>query len=187
MKISFLLAFCIYLIPLAQAPAASPPDVLVKSITRRSSANPQEDKTFRRGLEKGRRFDRGPRFVPQFRLYPHDPDRRWGRQLAGRLAGQQKHLARVSQTLLVRTYSTALSTTRQAIDYKPAARPSPRYRGHRCAPTSTIGVIQPVSIDYEIGKIPGRVESLRRSKVGGVSPCGQPTATPSRAKFASTA
>jgi len=98
---------------------------------------------------------------------------------------QQKHLAAEFKTLLVRTYSTALSNYRdQQIDYKPLrAKPDDTEVTVR-SDVKPSGSSQPVSIDYEMEKSP-TVESLRRQG-GGVS-LVTTTATPSRAKFASTA
>jgi len=86
-----------------------------------------------------------------------------GAQLAGRLAGAAKQLAAEFKTLLVRTYSTALSNYRdQQIDYKPLRAKADDTRSPCRSDVKPSGSSQPVSIDYEMEKDSRRVESLRR-------------------------
>ena len=82
---------------------------------------------------------------------------------------QQKELTGEFKTLLVRTYSTALSSYRdQQIDYKPLrAKPEDTEVTVR-SEVKQSGSSQPVGIDYEMEKTPGGWK-VYDVKVGGVS------------------
>src|SRR5260221_6339327 len=117
MKFSFYLLFAL-LIPLAQAQQV-PPDVLVKSITEEVVAILKKDKDIQAGDSK-KAAD-----LIETKIVPHFDFIRMTRIAMGRSwrdasPEQQKQLATEFKTLLVRTYSTALSNYRdQQIDYKP--------------------------------------------------------------------
>src|SRR6266852_911177 len=106
------------MISLAQAQERAP-DVLVKSITEEVVAILKQDKDIRAGDTKKIADLIDTKIVPHFdfiRMTRIAMARNW------RLASpeQQKELAEEFRTLLVRTYSSALSNFRdQQIDYKP--------------------------------------------------------------------
>src|SRR6266851_4195101 len=133
MKNSFYLLFAL-LVPLAQAQQL-PPDVLVKSITEEVVAILKQDKEIQAGASKKAADLIETKIVPHFdfiRMTRIAMGRNW------RLASpeQQKELADEFKTLLVRTYSTALSNYRdQQIDYK-RLRAKPEDSGATmCGPT----------------------------------------------------
>src|SRR3979490_2949311 len=117
MKIFFCALFAL-LTPLAQAQQLAP-DVLVKSITEEVVVILKKDKDIQAGDSKKAADLIETKIVPHFnfiRMTRIAMGRSW------RLASpeQQKELASEFKTLLVRTYSTALSNYRdQQIDYKP--------------------------------------------------------------------
>jgi phospholipid transport system substrate-binding protein len=160
----FLLAL---LIPLAQAQQVAP-DVLVKSITEEVVAILKKDQAIQAGDSK-RAAD-----VIETKIVPHFNFVRMTRIAMGRnwrLASpeQQKELAGEFKTLLVRTYSTALSNYReQQIDYRPLrAKPEDTEVTVR-SDVRQSGSSQPISIDYEMEKTPNGWK-VYDVKVGGVS------------------
>jgi len=159
MKISFYLLFAL-LIPLAQAQQL-PPDVLVKSITEEVVAILKKDKDIQAGDSKKAAELIETKIVPHFNFI------RMTRLAMGR--SWQKQLAAEFKTLLVRTYSTALSNYRdQQIDYKPLrAKPDDTEVTVR-SDVKPSGSSQPVSIDYEMEKTPDGWK-VYDVKVGGVS------------------
>ena len=166
MKISFYLLFAL-LVPLAQAQQLAP-DVLVKSITEEVVAILKKDKDIQAGDSKKAAELIETKIVPHFdfiRMTRIAMGRNW------RIASpeQQKELAGEFKTLLVRTYSTALSNYRdQQIDYKPLrAKPEDSEVTVR-SDVKQSGSSQPVSIDYEMENTSNGWK-VYDVKVGGVS------------------
>ncbi len=167
MKIPFYALFAL-LIPLAHAQQPVAPDVLVKSITEEVVAILKQDKDIQAGDTKKAADLIETKIVPHFnfiRMTRIAMGRNW------RLASpeQQKVLADEFKTLLVRTYSTALSNYRdQQIDYKPLrAKPEDTEVTVR-SEVKQSGSSQPVAIDYEMEKTPNGWK-VYDVKVGGVS------------------
>src|SRR6266850_6613871 len=167
MKIPFYALFAL-LIPLAHAQQPVAPDVLVKSITEEVAGILKQDKDIQAGDTKKAADLIETKIVPHFdfiRMTRIAMGRNW------RLASpeQQKVLADEFKTLLVRTYSTALSNYRdQQIDYKPLrAKPDDTEVTVR-SDVKPSGSSQPVSIDYEMEKTPDGWK-VYDVKVGGVS------------------
>src|SRR2546423_15039977 len=166
MKNSFYLLFAL-LVPLALAQQLAP-DVLVKSVSEEVVAILKKDKAIRAGDTKKAADLIEAKIVPHFnfiRMTRIAMGRSW------RLAPleQQKVLADEFKTLLVRTYSTAISNYRdQQIDYKPLrAKPEDAEVTVR-SEVKPSGSSQPVSIDYEMEKTPDGWK-VYDVKVGGVS------------------
>src|SRR5438477_13062349 len=166
MKNSFYLLFAL-LVPLALAQQLAP-DVLVKSISEEVVAILKKDKDIQAGDTKKAADLIEAKIVPHFnfiRMTRIAMARNW------RLASpeQQKILADEFKTLLVRTYSTAISNYRdQQIDYKPLrAKPEDTEVTVR-SEVKPSGSSQPVSIDYEMEKTPNGWK-VYDVKVGGVS------------------
>jgi len=166
MKNSFYLLFAL-LVPLALAQQLAP-DVLVKSISEEVVAILKKDKDIQAGDTKKAADLIEAKIVPHFnfiRMTRIAMARNW------RLASpeQQKILADEFKTLLVRTYSTAISNYRdQQIDYKPLrAKPEDTEVTVR-SEVKPSGSSQPVSIDYEMETTPNGWK-VYDVKVGGVS------------------
>jgi phospholipid transport system substrate-binding protein len=166
MKISLCLLFAL-LVPLAQAQQPAP-DVLVKSITEEVVAILKKDQDIQAGDPKKVADLIDTKVVPHFnfiRMTRLAMARNW------RLASpeQQKELAGEFKTLLVRTYSTALSNYRdQQIDYKPLRAKPEDTEVTVKSDVKQSGSSQPVSIDYEMEKTPNGWK-VYDVKVGGVS------------------
>jgi len=166
MKISFCLLFAL-LVPLAQAQQL-PPDVLVKSITEEVVAILKKDKDIQAGDAKKAADLIETKIVPHFnfvRMTRIAMARNW------RLASpeQQKELVGEFKTLLVRTYSTALSNYRdQQIDYRPLRAKPEDTEVTVKSDVKPSGSSQPISIDYEMEKTPNGWK-VYDVKVGGVS------------------
>ncbi len=155
------------LVPVAQAQEPAP-DVLVKSITEEVVAVLKQDKDIQAGNPKKIEELIEAKVLPHFnftRMTRIAMARNW------RLATpeQQKELTAEFKTLLVRTYSTALSNYRdQLIDYKPLrAKPEDVDVTVR-SEVKQSGSSQPVAIDYEMEKTPNGWK-VYDVKVGGVS------------------
>src|SRR5256714_3140223 len=166
MKNSFYLLFAL-LVPLALAQQLAP-DVLVKSVSEEVVAILKKDKDIQAGDRKKAADLIEAKIVPHFnfiRMTRIAMARNW------RLASpeQQKTLADEFKTLLVRTYSTAISNYRdQQIDYKPLrAKPEDTEVTVR-SEVKPSGSSQPVSIDYEMETTPNGWK-VYDVKVGGVS------------------
>jgi phospholipid transport system substrate-binding protein len=154
-------------IAVAQA-QESAPDVLVKTITQEVVAVLKQDKDIQAGDSKKVTALIETKILPHFdftRMTRIAVARNW------RLASpeQRKELTEEFKTLLVRTYSTALSSYRdQQIDFKPLrAKPEDTevtVKTEVKQPNSP----QPVSIDYEMEKTPGGWK-VYDVKVSGVS------------------
>src|SRR6266446_5277790 len=167
MKLPFYALFAL-LIPLAHAQQPVAPDALVKSITEEVVAILKQDKDIQAGDTKKAADLIETKIVPHFnfiRMTRIAMGRNW------RLASpeQQKVLADEFKTLLVRTYSTALSNYRdQQIDYRPLrAKPEDTEVTVR-SEVKQSGSSQPVAIDYEMEKTPNGWK-VYDVKVGGVS------------------
>jgi len=155
------------LVPVAQAQEPAP-DVLVKSITEEVVAVLKQDKDIQAGNPKKIEELIEAKVLPHFnftRMTRIAMARNW------RLATpeQQKDLTGEFRTLLVRTYSTALSNYRdQVIDYKPLrAKPEDDEVTVR-SEVKQSGSSQTVAIDYEMEKTPNGWK-VYDVKVGGVS------------------
>lgn len=166
MKISLYALFALF-VPLAQAQQLAP-DVLVKSITEEVVGILKKDQDIQAGDAKKAADLIETKIVPHFnfiRMTRIAMGRNW--QLAS--PEQQKALASEFKTLLVRTYSTALSNYRdQQIDYKPMrAKPEDTEVTVR-SDVKQSGSSQPVAINYEMEKTPNGWK-VYDVKVGGVS------------------
>src|SRR5437879_8792162 len=151
MKIPFYALFAL-LIPLAHAQQPVAPDVLVKAIREEVVDILKQDKDMQAGDTKKAADLIETKSVPQFnfiRMTRIAMGRNW------RLASpeQQKVLADEFKTLLVRTYSTALSNYRdQQIDYRPLrAKPEDTEVTVR-SEVKQSGSSQPVAIDSQEAK-----------------------------------
>ncbi|TMG74892.1 MAG: ABC transporter substrate-binding protein [Betaproteobacteria bacterium] len=155
------------LIPVAQAQEIAP-DVLVKSISQEVIAVLKQDKDIQAG---------NPKKVEELietKVLPHFNFTRMTRIAMGRnwrvaTPEQQKELTGEFRTLLVRTYSTALSNYRdQQIDYKPLRAKPEDVEVTVRSEVKQSGSSQPVAIDYEMEKTPDGWK-VYDVKVGGVS------------------
>ncbi len=155
------------LIPVAQAQEVAP-DVLVKSITQEVVAILKQDKDIQAGDPKKIADLIEIKVVPHFN-FVHMTRIAMARNWRVASPDQQKGLTGEFKTLLVRTYSTALSSYRdQQIDYKPLrAKPEDTEVTVR-SEVKQSGSSQPVGIDYEMEKTPGGWK-VYDVKVGGVS------------------
>jgi phospholipid transport system substrate-binding protein len=155
------------LAPAAQAQALAP-DALVKTITDEVVAMLKKDKDIQAGdTQKAAE-------LIEAKIVPHFDFTRMARIAVARnwrsaTPDQQKQLASEFKTLLVRTYSTALTNYRdQQIDYKPLrAKPEDSEVTVR-SDVKQSGSSQPVSIDYEMEKTDNGWK-IYDVKVGGVS------------------
>src|SRR5437762_3393733 len=166
MKNSFYLLFAL-LVPLALAQQLET-DVLVTPTSKQALPILKKDKDTQPADTKKAADLIEAKIVPHFnfiRMTRIAMARNW------RLASpeQQKILADEFKTLLVRTYSTAISNYRdQQIDYKPLrAKPEDTEVTVR-SEVKPSGSSQPVSIDYETEKTPNGWK-VYDVKVGGVS------------------
>jgi len=155
------------LVPVAQAQEPAP-DVLVKSITEEVVAVLKQDKDIQAGNPKKIEELIEAKVLPHFnftRMTRIAMARNWG--LA--TPEQQKELTGEFKTLLVRTYSTALSNYRdQVIDYKPLRAKPEDVEVTVRSEVKQSGSSQPVAIDYEMEKTPNGWK-VYDVKVGGVS------------------
>jgi len=155
------------LVPVAQAQEPAP-DVLVKSITGEVVAVLKQDRDIQAGNPKKIEELIEAKVLPHFnftRMTRIAMARNW------RLATpeQQKDLTGEFRTLLVRTYSTALSNYRdQVIDYKPLRAKPEDVEVTVRSEVKQSGSSQPVAIDYEMEKTPNGWK-VYDVKVGGVS------------------
>jgi len=155
------------LAPLAHAQDTTP-DALVKSITEEVVTVLKRDKDIQAGNPKKVADLIETKILPHFnftRMTRIAMARNW-RQASPE---QQKELTTEFQTLLVRTYSNALSNFRdQQVDYKPLrSRPEDTEVTVRTE-VKQPGASQPVGIDYEMEKTPNGWK-VYDVKVGGVS------------------
>jgi phospholipid transport system substrate-binding protein len=166
MKTAF--CFCLALLaPLAQAQALAP-DALVKTITDEVIAMLKKDKDIQAGdTQKAAE-------LIEAKIAPHFDFTRMARIAMARnwrsaTPDQQKQLAVEFKTLLVRTYSTALTNYRdQQIDYKPLRAKPDDAEVTVKSDVKQSGSSQPVSIDYEMEKTDNGWK-IYDVKVGGVS------------------
>ena len=155
------------LVPVAQAQEPAP-DALVKSISQEVIAVLKQDKDIQAGNPKKIEELIEAKVLPRFnftRMTRIAMARNW------RLATpeQQKELTAEFKTLLVRTYSTALSNYRdQLIDYKPLRAKPEDVEVTVRSEVKQSGSSQPVAIDYEMEKTPNGWK-VYDVKVGGVS------------------
>ena len=155
------------LVPAAQAQEPAP-DALVKSISQEVIAVIKQDKDIQAGDPKKVEALIETKVLPHFnftRMTRIAMARNW------RLATpeQQKELTAEFKTLLVRTYSTALSNYRdQLIDYKPLRAKPEDVEVTVRSEVKQSGSSQTVAIDYEMEKTPNGWK-VYDVKVGGVS------------------
>ena len=155
------------LIPIAQAQVLAP-DVLVKTITEEVVAILKQDKDIQAGDPKKVADLIETKVVPHFnftRMTRIAMARNW----RSASPEQQKELTGEFKTLLVRTYSTAISSYRdQKIDYRPLRAKPEDTEVTVKSEVKQSGSSQPVSIDYEMEKTPNGWK-VYDVKVGGVS------------------
>jgi phospholipid transport system substrate-binding protein len=166
MKIPF--CFLIAFLPfLAQAQTVAP-DVLVKTITDDVAAVLKKDKDIQSGDTKKAADLIEAKIVPHFN-FTRMARIAMGRNWRSATPEQQKQLAGEFKTLLVRTYSTALTNYRdQQIDYKPLRAKPEDTEVTVKSDVKQSGSSQPVSIDYEMEKTPNGWK-VYDVKVDGVS------------------
>jgi phospholipid transport system substrate-binding protein len=154
-------------IPIAQAQVLAP-DVLVKTITEEVVAILKQDKDIQAGDPKKVAELLETKVVPHFnftRMTRIAMARNW----RSASPEQQKELTGEFKTLLVRTYSTAISSYRdQKIDYRPLRAKPEDTEVTVKSEVKQSGSSQPVSIDYEMEKTPNGWK-VYDVKVGGVS------------------
>ena len=154
-------------IPVAQAQVLAP-DVLVKTITEEVVAILKQDKDIQAGDTKKVASLIETKVVPHFnftRMTRIAMARNW----RSASPEQQKELTGEFKTLLVRTYSTAISNYRdQKIDYRPLRAKPEDTEVTVKSEVKQSGSSQPVSIDYEMEKTPNGWK-VYDVKVGGVS------------------
>ena len=154
-------------IPIAQAQVLAP-DVLVKTITEEVVAILKQDKDIQAGNPKKVADLIETKVVPHFnftRMTRIAMARNW----RSASPEQQKELTAEFKTLLVRTYSTAISSYRdQRIDYRPLRAKPEDTEVTVKSEVKQSGSSQPVSIDYEMEKTPNGWK-VYDVKVGGVS------------------
>jgi phospholipid transport system substrate-binding protein len=166
MKIPF--CFLIAFLPLLAQAQTVAPDVLVKTITDDVAAVLKKDKDIQSGDTKKAADLIEAKIVPHFN-FTRMARIAMGRNWRSATPEQQKELAGEFKTLLVRTYSTALTNYRdQQINYKPLrAKPEDTEVTVKSDVTQS-GSSQPVSIDYEMEKTPNGWK-VYDVKVDGVS------------------
>jgi phospholipid transport system substrate-binding protein len=154
-------------IPIAQAQVLAP-DALVKTITEEVVAILKQDKDIQAGDPKKVADLIDTKVVPHFnftRMTRIAMARNW----RSASPEQQKELTGEFKTLLVRTYSTAISSYRdQKIDYRPLRAKPEDTEVTVKSEVKQSGSSQPVSIDYEMEKTPNGWK-VYDVKVGGVS------------------
>ncbi|HTQ75789.1 MAG TPA: ABC transporter substrate-binding protein [Burkholderiales bacterium] len=143
--------FLAFLASLAQAETV-PPDVLVKMITDDVAAAIRKDADIRAGDTRKAADLIEAKIVPHFnftRMARIAMARNW----RSATPEQQKEIAAQFKTLLIRTYSTALTNYRdQEIDYKPLRSKPDDTEVTVKSDVKPTGATQPVSIDYELEK-----------------------------------
>jgi phospholipid transport system substrate-binding protein len=150
MKIPFL--FLLACLPLLAEAQTIAPDVLVKTITDEVAAVLKKDKDIQAG------DTRKAGDLIETKIVPHFDFTRMARIAMARnwraaTPEQQKELAAEFKTLLVRTYSTALTNYRdQEIDYKPLRAKPEDTEVTVKSEVKQSGSSQPVPIDYEMEK-----------------------------------
>jgi phospholipid transport system substrate-binding protein len=144
------------------------PDALVRNITQDVVTVLKQDKDIQAGDPKKVAALIDTKVLPHFN-FTRMTRLTMGRNWRSASPEQQKELISEFRTLLVRTYSTALSSYRdQQIDFKPLrAKPEDTEVTVRTE-VKPSGSSQPVSIDYEMEKTPGGWK-VYDVKVGGVS------------------
>jgi len=162
------LCFLLALLPaLAQAQTTAP-DVLVKTITDEVTAMIKKDKDIQAGDTKKAAELIESKIVPHFN-FTRMARLAMGRNWRSATPEQQKELASEFKTLLVRTYSTALTNYReQRIDYKPLRAKADDNEVTVKSDVKQSGSSQPVTIDYEMEKTDNGWK-IYDVKVGGVS------------------
>ncbi len=154
-------------IPIAQAQELAP-DALVKTITEEFVAVLKQDKDIQAGDPKKVAGLIETKVVPHFnftRMTRIAMARNW----RSASPEQQEELTGQFKTLLVRTYSTAITSYRdQKIDYKPLRAKPEDTEVTVKSEVKQVGSTQPVSIDYEMEKTPNGWK-VYDVKVGGVS------------------
>ena len=144
------------------------PDVLVKSITHEVVATLKQDKEIQAGDPKKVSLLIETKVLPHFN-FTHMTRLAMARNWRLASPEQQKELTDEFKTLLVRTYSTALSGYRdQQIAFKPLRSKPEDTEATVRTEVKQSGSSQPVPIDYEMEKTPDGWK-VYDVKVGGVS------------------
>jgi phospholipid transport system substrate-binding protein len=155
------------LIPVAQAQQPAP-DMLVKSISEEVIAVIKQDKDIKAGNPKKVEELIETKVLPHFN-FPRMTQIAMARNWRLATPEQRKELTAEFKTLLVRTYSTALSNYRdQQIDYKPLRAKPEDVEVTVRSEVKQSGSSQTVAIDYEMEKTPNGWKVFD-VKVGGVS------------------
>lgn len=141
------------LTPMALAADTAPPDVLVRDVTNEVLAIVRQDKAIQSG-DTGRVLN-----LVEEKVLPHFNFRRMTMLAVGRdwrqaSPDQQSHLVSAFRTLLVRTYSNALTQYRdQTIDFKPVRMSDADTTVQVRTEVRQTGA-QPIGIDYTLEKTP---------------------------------
>jgi phospholipid transport system substrate-binding protein len=165
MKLFFALCFSVFAAAVSAQDLA--PDAQVKKITEEVIGIIKQDQDIRAGNQKKINELVDAKVLPYFN-FSHMTALAVGRNWPKANAEQQKTLTSEFRTLLVRTYSTALSTYKnQVIEFKPlraaAADTDVTVRTQVKQPGT-----EPISIDYSMEKIPSGWK-VYDVAVGGVS------------------
>jgi phospholipid transport system substrate-binding protein len=143
--------FLVLLVSVAHAQTVAP-DTLVKMITDEVAAAIKKDADIRAGDTKKAADLIEAKIVPHFnftRMARIAMARNW----RSATPEQQKQIAAEFKTLLIRTYSTALTNYRdQEIDYKPLRAKPDDTEVTVKSDVKPTGATQPVSIDYDLEK-----------------------------------
>jgi len=162
------LCFLLALLPALGQAQTTAPDVLVKTITDEVTAMIKKDKDIQAGDTKKAAELIESKIVPHFN-FTRMARLAMGRNWRSATPEQQKEIASEFKTLLVRTYSTALTNYReQRIDYKPLRAKADDNEVTVKSDVKQSGSSQPVTIDYEMEKTDNGWK-IYDVKVGGVS------------------
>jgi phospholipid transport system substrate-binding protein len=162
-----LYAFALYAVAAVAVAQDTAPDALVKSITQEVIGILKQDKDVQSGDPKKLANIIETKVLPHFEL-TRMTQLAMGRNWRMATPEQQRTLTAEFMTLLVRTYSTALSTYRdQVIDVKPL-RASPQATDVTVKSDVKRAGSQAITIDYDLGKTAAGWK-VYDVKVGGVS------------------
>jgi phospholipid transport system substrate-binding protein len=162
-----LCALALYAVATLAVAQDTAPDALVKSITQEVIGILKHDKDVQSGDPKKLANVIETKVLPHFEL-TRMTQLAMGRNWRMATPEQQRTLTAEFMTLLVRTYSTALSTYRdQVIDVKPLRAP-PNATDVTVKSDVKRAGSQPITIDYDLGKTPAGWK-VYDVKVGGVS------------------
>jgi phospholipid transport system substrate-binding protein len=167
MMTKFIFALCLSLFATTVPAQGTAPDVLVKSITNEVIAVIKQDKDIQAGNQKKINDLVDGKVLPHFnfsRMTALAVGRNWPKASAE----QQKALTSEFRTLLVRTYSSALSTYKnQVIEFKPLRAAAADTEVTVRTQVKQSGT-EPISIDYSMEQTPAGWK-VYDVVVGGVS------------------